>query len=241
MKKNTSLLFADDDLLIALKPAGVLSIPDRFDASKENLLDQLRQEWGEVLVVHRLDRETSGILCFARNEAAHRHLNQQFFDRSVDKYYLALVEGKPVPAEGSIDRPIAPHPTIPGKMMVAKQGKSALTHYRTLDTFRFCSLMEAEIKTGRTHQIRVHFSALGHPLVVDSVYGKRSGLFLSEIKNRGFNSGKDTEERPLLGRLSLHAARLILTHPSTGERMEFAGELPKDFRATLAQLEKWGR
>lgn len=229
-------------MVIVEKPAGVLTIPDRFDASKPSLQGLLQEKYGSIWVVHRLDRETSGIICFARNEAAHRHLNMQFSERSVDKIYLALVDGHPNPSVGTIEKNIAPHPGIPGKMMISRMGKYALTHYKVVDTFQSFSLVEANIKTGRTHQVRIHLSSIGHPLAVDPLYGKRAALFLSEIKLRRFRTGNQTEDpRPLMSRMTLHALRLAVQHPETGERIVVESPLPKDFKALINQLDKWGR
>lgn len=241
MSADIQILFDDNDMVVVEKPAGMLTIPDRFDPEKENLVQILEEIYGKIWVVHRLDRETSGILCFAKNEAAHRELNLQFSERTVDKYYLALVDGRPTPPTGTIDKPIAPSPTHAGKMMIHAHGKPALTHYKVVDTFKAFSLVEANIKTGRTHQVRVHLSAIGHPLAVDPLYGKRAVLYLSEIKLRNFRLGKSEEEKPLMSRLTLHSSRLGLLHPSTKERLEVESPLPKDFRAVLNQLNKWGR
>lgn len=234
------LLHEDADLLVVNKPAGLLTIPDRF-GNKENLLAQLQKQYGEVLTVHRLDRETSGVLCFARNAEAHRHLSIQFEQHTTDKYYLALLDGVLHHDEGEIDKPIGEHPTIAGKMIISNSGKPALTFYRVLERFAHFTLAEALIKTGRTHQIRVHFQSIGYPLAVDALYGRRAGFLLSEIKGKAYRTGKFSEgERPLMERSSLHAYRLRLDHPTTGERMEFKAELPKDFNAVLTQLRKWG-
>lgn len=241
MKATLQLLYNDDCMVVVEKPAGVLTIPDRFDPSKPNLLAMLQEQFGQIWVVHRLDRETSGLICFAKNEAAHRHLNIQFSERRVDKIYLALVDGRPNPPSGAIEKSIAPHPSIAGKMSINKQGKYALTLYQVTDTFKSFSLVEANIKTGRTHQVRIHLSSIGHPLAVDPVYGKRDALFLSEIKLRNFRTAKLEEERPIMSRLTLHALRLGLEHPETGARVEVESPLPKDFKALLKQLDKWGR
>ena len=129
--QQPGILYEDDCLIVVEKPSGVLTIPDRFDASKPNLLAILQEMVGPIWVVHRLDRETSGLICFAKNESAHRHLNIQFTERRVDKIYLALVEGRPSPPNGSIEKPIGPHPSIPGKMTISRMGKYALTFYET--------------------------------------------------------------------------------------------------------------
>ena len=237
---NFTLLYEDEHILVVNKPPGLLTIPDRT-GGKESLLGLLERRFGKVFVVHRLDRETSGVLCFARSVEAHRNLSMQFERHTSDKFYLALVDGVLHHEEGEIDKPVGEHPTIPGKMTVTHSGKPSLTFYRVAERFRRFTLAEVLIKTGRTHQIRVHFQSIGYPLAVDALYGRRPALYLSEIKGKAYKSGKySEEERPLMDRTSLHAARLRIDHPVTGERMEFKADLPKDFAAVLNQLRKWG-
>lgn len=234
------LLYEDERLLVVTKPAGLLTIPDRA-GSQNNLLAELQKKYGKVFIVHRLDRETSGILCFARDEAAHRHLSMQMERHTADKFYFALLDGVLHHDEGEIDKPIGEHYQIPGKMMVTNAGKPSLTFYRVIERFLRFTLVEAQLKTGRTHQIRVHFQSIGYPLAVDALYGRRERFLLSEIKGKKYKSGKNTEEeRPLMERSSLHASRLRVQHPGTGETLEFKSELPKDFTAVLSQLRKWG-
>ncbi len=234
------LIHEDEHLLVVHKPAGWLTIPDRA-GNKDSLLGALEKRYGKVFVVHRLDRETSGILCFARNAEAHRHLSLQFEHHTADKYYFALLDGELHHEEGEIDKPIGEHPVIPGKMAIVKNGKPSLTFYRVIERFKRFTFVEVLLKTGRTHQIRVHFSSIGYALAVDALYGRRPAFFLSEIKGKKYRSGKNAEaERPLMERTSLHATRLRIDHPATGERMEFKAELPKDFAALLNQLRKWG-
>ena len=220
----------------------MLSIPDRYHPEKPNLLTLLKSQYGEIFTVHRLDKETSGILCYARTEAAHKHLSKQFQDRTVEKIYLTLLDGQLHEEEGRIEKPIAPHPHIEGKMIVTAKGKPSITDWKVVETFKNFTLVEANIKTGRTHQIRVHFEAIGYPLAVDSVYGRREAFVLSEIKpKKKFRMGKDQEERPLLSRSILHAFRLTLDHPSSGKRFSQEAPLPKDFRAVVQQLKKWNQ
>lgn len=237
--QHSEVLYEDGHILVVNKPAGLLTIPDRF-GNKDSLQAALERQYGKVFVVHRLDRETSGVLCFARTEAAHRRLSMQFEQHTVDKYYHVLLDGILHHEEGEIDKPIGEHPTIAGKMAIIPRGKPSLTFYRLLERFQRYTLVEALLKTGRTHQIRIHFQSIGYPLAIDPLYGRRSALFLSEIKGKSYKSGKFSgEERPLMDRTSLHASRLRIDHPHTGGRMEFAALLPKDFQAVLNQLRKW--
>lgn len=235
------IIFEDDHIIVASKPAQLLSIPDRFDATKPSLSAELTQIYGKIFIVHRLDRETSGIIVFAKTEEAHRHLSLQFENHETQKIYLALLDGVMHQDEGSIDRPIAEHPTIPGKMTIAKKGKESLTLFKVIERFKHFTLVEADIRTGRTHQIRVHFQSLGYPLAVDVLYGRRDALFGRDIKNK-FKVGKFTEEElPLMKRTTLHAFKLTFKHPLSNETISFESELPKDFRALLNQLRKWGK
>lgn len=239
MKPKIQLLYEDQALVIVNKPANFLSIPDRYNESKPNLLSFLNHKFGKVYTVHRLDKETSGILCFAKNEAAHKNLSKQFQERTVEKIYYALVEGIILPTKGKIDQPIAPNPARPGKMMVSNKGKRSLTTYQVIEQFQSCALIEVRIKTGRTHQIRVHFEAIGYPLVIDAMYGNRSEFLLSEIKQKKYKLGKNQEEKPLMSRTTLHAYRLELDHPTTQKRLIVEAPLPKDFTAVVKQLQKW--
>lgn len=239
--KKLDVLYRDDHLVVVNKPAGVLSIPDRFVPEKPNLVDLLQKQTEKVWIVHRLDKETSGAICFALDADTHRDLSTQFQDRKVKKLYHALVDGCPLSEDGEINRSIAAHPTISGKMMPSSKGKSALTYYKVLTRFRDFSLLEADIKTGRTHQIRVHFTSIGHPLIVDPMYGKREAIYLSEIKRKNYRLGKNAEERPLMSRLSLHARQLQIQHPVSKETLIVEAEYPKDFRAVLNQMNKWNK
>ena len=242
------IIFDDDDLIIVNKPANLLTIPDRFDAAKPSLYADLTQQFGKVFTVHRLDRETSGIIVFAKNEEAHRHLSMQFENHETRKVYIALLDGVMHQDEGQIDRPIAEHPTHLGKMVVNKKGKESLTLFKVTERFKHFTLVEADIRTGRTHQIRVHFQSLGYPLAVDAIYGRKSEIYGKDFKKK-FKVGKFTEEElPIMKRTTLHAAKLTFTHPRTkgfhpdcDEMLTFECELPKDFRALLSQLNKWGK
>lgn len=241
MKTAPVIIFQDKDIVIVNKPPDYLSLPDRYASAKPNLVDFLNNHFEKVFVVHRLDKETSGIICFALNEAAHRDLSGQFEKRTTEKTYLALVKGNVHKDEGIIDKPIAKHFSIVGKMVISSKGKPSVTHFKVIERFRNYTLLEMDIKTGRMHQIRVHLESESYPLAVDSMYGGEEAFFLSDIKLKRFNKGKDEEERPLMSRCTLHSFRLTFDHPTTKERVSFEAELPKDFNAVINQLRKWGK
>ena len=233
------ILFENDDLVAVNKPAGLLSVPDRFDQSLPSLKSMLREEYGDIFVVHRLDRETSGVILFAKTAETHKYLSSLFEEREVEKEYLGLVLGTPAPPEGTIDEPLAPDPRNPGKMWVHAKGKHAITHYKVLEAFGPWALVSFTIETGRTHQIRVHLQQLGHTLVGDTLYGDGKGVFLSQVKKKKFKLSKDTEEeRPLLSRLALHAHRITFKDIH-GTEHSFEAPLQRDMEVTLKQLRKW--
>jgi 23S rRNA pseudouridine955/2504/2580 synthase/23S rRNA pseudouridine1911/1915/1917 synthase len=231
-------LYEDGDYIVLNKPARLLSIPDRFDASLPSVRALLEKELKQpVFVVHRLDRETSGVIAFAKNEAAHRHLSGLMERHEVGKFYAGLVLGTPQPEAARIETPIAPHPAIAGKMTVSKQGKVSVTDYRVVESWPLYALMQWQIHTGRTHQIRVHMSSMGHPIVCDTLYGDGKPFLLSSIK-RKFRLGKnEEEERPLLSRLALHAYRISFRN-ADGREIAVEAPLPKDIAACVAQLRK---
>jgi 23S rRNA pseudouridine955/2504/2580 synthase/23S rRNA pseudouridine1911/1915/1917 synthase len=187
--------------------------------------------------VHRLDKDTSGIVVFALTEQMHKHLSQQFEARETKKIYNGLVMGKPAIEEGVIDEPIAEHPTKKGYMTVWRKGKESITEYKVVDSFRFYSWMEFRILTGRTHQIRVHMKHLGYPIVCDPLYGDGKPLFISQLKKNYKLAQTEEEERPILSRLALHSAQLTF-QDIDGKVINLEAPLPKDLRATLSQLNK---
>lgn len=223
------------------KPADFLSIPDRFVAKKPNLVTFLKKKRDAIFTVHRLDKETSGVIVFAKTAEAHRHLSLQFEARQVSKIYWALVDGNIHKNEGEINKPIANNMRDAGRMIIAKRGKPSLTLYQVVERFKYHTLVAADIKTGRTHQVRVHMESIGYPLAVDELYGRKKAFFLSEIKHKKYRLGKEKEERPLMSRSTLHARQLTFKHPTTEEAMTFEATLPKDFKAVLNQLRKWAK
>lgn len=236
-RPRATRLYEDAHLFAVDKPAGISVIPERFGKPGESLVEQLRTRHPELMVVHRLDRDTSGVLLFARDAESHRLLNMAFEAGSIGKTYLALVEGAPLWDEQTMDLPLRTnvdrrHRTVadPGR------GKPAVTHYRVIERLGPYSLVEARPETGRTHQIRVHLAAAGAACAVDELYGSGHPVLLSGIK-RKYRQGA-REERPLLARLGLHASKLVFEHPGTGEAIEIEADLPKDIAATLNQLRK---
>ncbi len=214
------VIYEDADLLIVNKPPAMTVHPAPAHPAStlvNAVLAHCRDlsGIGGVLrpgIVHRLDRDTSGVIVVAKNDAAHHALARQLKDRRVEKTYLALVEGTPSPAEGVIDAPVARDPRRRERMAVIEGGREAVTAYRVIERMPGVSLIEARPRTGRTHQIRVHLAAIGHPIAGDRVYGRGSAL---------------------VGRQFLHAARIAFTHPRTGERVEFDAPLPEDLRVAL--------
>jgi 23S rRNA pseudouridine1911/1915/1917 synthase len=244
------ILYRDQNVVAVNKPAGLATIPGRGEAT--SLLQRLAAELNlphtgiedpRLRVVHRLDKDTSGVLLFATDQAMQRHLSNQFQNNTVQKEYLAIVLGRPPQDEGAIDAAIGPHPTSAKRMAVLKHGgRPASTLWRVEARFRHHALLRVFPKTGKTHQIRVHLRHIGLPLAVDLLYnpprkeGSQAGLFLSQVK-RDYRPNRGQEERPLIARLTLHAEKLTFVLPD-GREQTIVCPLPRDFRATLNQLQK---
>lgn len=240
MKIAELRIFENDDFIALNKPSGLLSIPDR-EGEEISLRDLLLEKYSQIFTVHRLDRDTSGLIVFAKNEIAHKHLSLQFEGRQAKKIYCGLVLGSPAETNGSIQLPIAENMVQRGVMIINRRGKESLTDYEVLEDFGIYSWMQFRIHTGRTHQIRVHMKEIGHPIVCDEIYGDGKPLLLSSLKKKKFKLGKDVlEERPLMPRLALHAYQLTFI-TLQGEQKELTAELPKDLRATIQQLQKWAK
>jgi 23S rRNA pseudouridine955/2504/2580 synthase/23S rRNA pseudouridine1911/1915/1917 synthase len=236
MKLDEHLIFENDAFVAVNKPAGVLTIPAR-EGRETSLKELLKQQYGNIFTVHRLDKETSGVVVFAKTEDAHKSLSLLFESRDVAKFYLGLVLGVPAPPSGTIDIGIIEHPVKRGLMAVNKKGKTSITDYEVIEQFRFFSWLQFQIHTGRTHQIRVHAKHIGHPVICDALYGDGKPVLLSSIKKKTFNLSKsDESERPLLGRLGLHSWKLHFT--LYGEDYTLEAPLPKDLKAVLQQLRK---
>ena len=217
------IVYEDGDLLVVDKPAGMTVHPSPGH-SRHTLVHAVLAHCPDLSgiggkqrpgIVHRLDKDTSGLIIVAKHDSAHLSLARQLKERRVEKTYLALVEGRPKPAEGIIDAPIARHPRHRKKMAVVEGGRDARTRYRVVREVDGRSLVEVRPETGRTHQIRVHLASIGHPVVGDVLYGKRS-----EALERQF----------------LHAQRLAFRHPRTDERLDLEAPLAEDLAKALRVL-----
>ncbi len=237
MKRELEIIFENEGFVAINKAPGMLSIKDRAD-SAPSLKDILQDEYGVIFTVHRLDRETSGVIVFAKDEDTHRFLSRQFENRETEKEYTGIVQGSLAEPTGTIDEPIMEHPVKKGTMVISAKGKDSVTEYTVEEDFGLYSLVNFKILTGRTHQIRVHMKHLGHPIVCDGVYGNEAPIRLSSIKKKYKLSRQEEEERPLLNRLALHAKKLVIKDPS-GKIYELEAPLPKDMRALVQQLRKW--
>jgi len=232
MKLSEHIIYQDENLVVINKPSGVLTVPDRM--GNISLKNYLQQSFGEIFTVHRLDKDTSGVVVFAKNEATHKQLSQLFEGREVEKYYVGLALGKLTEPKGTIDASIIEHPVKKGLMVTNKKGKTSQTDYEVLETFRFFTWIQFQIHTGRTHQIRVHMKHLGHPIVCDELYGDGKPILLSSLKKKFKLSKNEEEERPILARLALHSHKLKFK--LNDKEFDFEAPLPKDLRACLQQL-----
>ena len=229
------VIYEDDDLAVINKPAG-MACHAGAGLRAGTLVNALLHRMGPIEagdperpgIVHRLDRFTSGVMLAAKNNFAHRHLALQFKAREVKKEYVALVHGIPAPPAGTIDLPIGRDPVNRKKMSIrARHRRNAITHYAVRKDFGFAALLDIRIDTGRTHQIRVHLAAKGHPVVGDSLYGGRSNRNLPDAIGRLV----ETMQRPFL-----HALRIEFTHPRSGARLTFSAPIPETLQTLLDSL-----
>jgi 23S rRNA pseudouridine1911/1915/1917 synthase len=227
------VVYDDEYLIVIDKPVGIAAHPSPgwqgatvvgaiFTAGYQLATSGAAERQG---VVHRLDVGTSGLMVVAKNEIAYSSLKEQFRQRSVSKVYRALVQGHMDPTVGTIDAPIDRHPREDYRFAVVANGKPSITHYKTLEVFPAVTLLEIELETGRTHQIRVHFSALHHPLVGDQTYGSDPAL----------------AQKLKIARPWLHAKQLAFTHPGSGQQISFSSDYPEDLTRSLELLSDLAR
>ena len=232
------LVFSDENIVVLNKRSGLLIASDRYDMDAPRLDKLAEAEFGRLYAVHRIDKDTSGLVVYARTPEAQRNISMQFENRQVEKTYHALVYGHPMWEDLHVDLALQPdgdtrHRTVVNK----KYGKPSVTDFHLIGNCGPYSWIECHPKTGRTHQIRVHLAANGLSIVCDPLYsGNQKPVRLSEIKKKW--NGDEYEERPLLSRLALHAYKIELVHPVSGEKMVFTADYPKDMDATRQQLAK---
>ena len=224
-----TILFEDEHLLVVEKPAGLVVHPaaGNFDGTLVNAL--LHHCAGKLSgiggvarpgIVHRIDKDTSGLLVVAKTDVAHEGLAKQFAAHSIDRRYLAIVNGTPKATAGTVDAPLARSAANRKKIAIVEgvRGKRAVTHWKRLEMLRGAALVECRLETGRTHQVRVHMASIGHPLVGDPVYGRSGKAHGKLLKDIGFH------------RQALHAAELGFTHPVTKRKLSFSSPMPPDMQ-----------
>lgn len=233
-----NVIYSDDDIIVLNKRSGILIAADRYDPDAPRLDVIAEKEFGKLFAVHRIDKDTSGLIIYTRNPEAQKILSMQFEHREVHKTYHALVYGHPLWEDLNVDLSLQPDGDSRHRTVVSKRyGKPSETDFHLIGNCGPYSWIEAKPKTGRTHQIRVHLAANGLSIVCDPLYsGNQKPVRLSEIKKKW--NGDEYEERPLLSRLALHAYKIEFKHPKTGEMVSFTAPYPKDMDATRKQLAK---
>jgi tRNA pseudouridine32 synthase / 23S rRNA pseudouridine746 synthase len=235
LSAEISMLYVDESLLVINKPAGISTLPDGYHPSLPHIKSLLEQQYGRLWIVHRLDKETSGVLLLARSAQAHRSLNTQFEQRLVNKAYHALVSGVPEWQEQTVNLPLRPNGDRQHRTVVdLASGKPADSRFKVLQRFAHHCLLEAIPETGRTHQIRAHLSAIGLYIIGDHLYKKPSG---PPAEHGNPRTQPDPGPRlDILQGMALHAISLEFSHPLTAERMKFTAPYPEALRSVLAQL-----
>ena len=227
------IAYEDEHLIVIDKPAGLVVHPaaGNLDGTLVNaLLHHCRGSLSGIGgvarpgIVHRIDKDTSGLMVAAKTDRAHEGLARQFHDHSIDRRYRAIVGGRPRPAEGKVDAPLARSATNRKKIAIVQGGKRAVTHYRTMELLRDAALVECRLETGRTHQVRVHMASIGHALLGDPVYGRTKGAQKALLETLGFR------------RQALHAAHLGFIHPVKSTALAFDSDMPADMQELFTEL-----
>lgn len=231
------ILWQDSALIAVNKPAGLLSLPDGYKQEEPYLQSLLEPEVGKLWIVHRLDRETSGVMILARSVEAHHSLNDQFAGRAVRKIYHALVHGKPDWEEIIIDEPLRKNGDRRHRTVIDRnRGKPAATSLRVLERFPTASLIEAQPHSGYTHQIRAHLAWAGCPLIADPLYNR--SLSDENYPSKQKTASDNLEAALPIHRVALHALAITFRHPETGEQLTFRALYPADFSAALENLRR---
>lgn len=226
--------FEDDHLIVVDKPSGLVVHPAAGNLDG-TLVNALLHHCGGSLsgiggvarpgIVHRIDKDTSGLMVAAKTDRAHEGLAKQFADHSIDRRYLAIVGGRPMPPVGKVDAPLARSPSNRKKVAIVANGKRAVTHFRTVQPLKEGALVECRLETGRTHQVRVHMASIGHALLGDPVYGRTKAAHRAVLETLGFR------------RQALHAARLGFIHPITRATLAFDSPMPADMQELFSHLD----
>ncbi len=225
--------YEDEHLIVVDKPAGLVVHPAAGNLDG-TLVNALLHHCGGSLsgiggvarpgIVHRIDKDTSGLMVAAKTDRTHEGLAKQFAAHSIDRRYRAIVGGRPMPPAGSVDAPLARSPVNRKKVAIVAGGKRAVTHYRTMELLREAALVECRLETGRTHQVRVHMASIGHALLGDPVYGRTKAAHKTVLETLGFR------------RQALHAAHLGFIHPITSAALAFESVMPADMQELFSQL-----
>jgi RluA family pseudouridine synthase len=233
INQSELIIYVDHEILVVNKPSGLLSLQDGYDKNLLHLVKILEPEYGSLLMVHRLDRETSGVVVLARTVEAHRNLNIQFQKRQVKKVYHALAYGSPSWNEFHANFPLRKNGDRQHRTTIDHRlGKQASTDFMVIERFRGYSLIEAHPLTGYTHQIRAHLAFMGFPIVGDRLYFKSQQLTACVAAENSENTA------PLINRVALHACSISFMHPSTGEMVTFQSHYPPDIESAIKKIRR---
>jgi len=234
---NDLVIWSDETLLVINKPSGMPTLQDGYNPRTVFLVGFLKSVFDPIWVVHRLDKETSGVIVFARTQLAHKVLNNQFEKRQASKIYHAIVIGNPTWINKLVDLPLRPNGDRRHRTVIdMEHGKPSITELRVIEQFENLTLIEAVPRTGRTHQIRAHLAAEGYPIIFDALYGNGQPIFDQFQQSLMF---EEIRESPLLRRLGLHARSLTFLHPVSGQVLSYDAPYPQDLIDTFRYLHQY--